>query len=480
MALWTAQEAAKATGGSVQGDWAAQSVSIDTRSLTEGALFVALRDVRDGHDFVADALAKGAAAAMVSHVPPGVPADAPLLIVPDVLLALEALAKAARARSAARVIGVTGSVGKTSTKEMLRVVLGGQGRVHAAEKSFNNHWGVPLTLARMPAEADFAVIEIGMNHPGEIGPLARLAQLDIAMVTTVAAAHLEAFDGIEGIAAEKAAIFEGLHPGGTAVLNADLETTPILIQGARRAKAKVITFGQSVDADFSLMAVHIGSDTTVIRAQIAEDEHLFKLSAPGRHFAANALGTLAVVAALDLDVAIAAVDLLHWSPPAGRGTREVLALDPVEELTLELIDDAYNANPTSMVAALEVLAATRPCDGVGRVARGRRIAILGDMLELGPTAPQLHRALADLVPFDKLDVVHCVGPLMRGLYDALPIEKRGLWAETAREVASKAHSLVDAGDVIMVKGSLGSQVSLVVDAIRKLGHPLTDDRERTA
>ncbi|KKK79391.1 hypothetical protein LCGC14_2833990, partial [marine sediment metagenome] len=217
MTLWTSTEAAQATGGRLTGDWQANGVSIDTRTLAPGDLFVALAAARDGHDFVAQALDAGAAAALVSHVPPGVAPDAPLLIVPDVLEALGALGRAARARTRARVIGVTGSVGKTSTKEMLRAALAGQGAVHAAEASYNNHWGVPLTLARMPRDTDFAVIEIGMSHPGEIAPLARMAAPHVALITTVAAAHLEAFDDLDGIAREKASIFEGLMPEGTAV-----------------------------------------------------------------------------------------------------------------------------------------------------------------------------------------------------------------------------------------------------------------------
>ncbi|MCU0902179.1 MAG: Mur ligase family protein, partial [Cypionkella sp.] len=224
MTLWTASDAAQATGGRSTTDWQANGVSIDTRTLQPGDLFVALKDVRDGHDFVAQALAKGAAAALVSHIPEDVPATAPLLIVPDVLQALAALGAAARARTAARVVGITGSVGKTSTKEMLRAILSGQGKTHAAEASYNNHWGVPLTLARMPADARFAVIEIGMSNPGEIAPLAALARLDVALVTTVAPAHLEAFESIEGIAHEKASIFDGLVPGGTAIFNADVAT----------------------------------------------------------------------------------------------------------------------------------------------------------------------------------------------------------------------------------------------------------------
>ena len=226
--LWTAADAAAATGGRCTTDWRANGVSIDTRTLRPGDLFIALSDVRDGHDFVAAALQAGAAAAMVARVPGGVNPGAPLLIVDDVLAGLTRLGIAGRARTNAKVIGVTGSVGKTSTKEMLRVMLSGQGRVHAAEASYNNHWGVPLTLARMPVETEFAVIEIGMNHPGEIAPLSRMADLDVAVITTVGAAHLEAFANIDGIALEKATIIDGLRPHGVAILPADLDVTPIL------------------------------------------------------------------------------------------------------------------------------------------------------------------------------------------------------------------------------------------------------------
>ena len=247
MALWTSSEAAAATRGRSTADWVAHGVSIDTRTIQPGDLFVALSAARDGHDFVAQALEKGASAALVSRIPEGLTEAAPLLIVADVQTALEALGRAARARSAAKVVGVTGSVGKTSTKEMLRAVLSGQGRTHAAEASYNNHWGVPLTLARMPVGTEFAVIEIGMNHPGEIAPLARIARPDVAMITTVAAAHLEAFASIEGIAREKAAIFEGLEAGGTAVINSDLKVTPILRAAAEAHAELQRTFNEARD-----------------------------------------------------------------------------------------------------------------------------------------------------------------------------------------------------------------------------------------
>ncbi|MEC8796768.1 MAG: Mur ligase family protein, partial [Pseudomonadota bacterium] len=325
--LWTAEEAARATGGRAIGDWAVDGVSIDTRTIAAGDLFVALKDVRDGHDFVAQALANGAGAAMVSRVPDGVADDAPLLIVDEVLPALERLGRAARARTDARVVAVTGSVGKTSTKEMLRLVLGGQGRVHAAEASYNNHWGVPLTLARMPADTEFAVIEIGMSNPGEIAPLAKLARPHVALITTVAAAHLEAFDDLSGIAREKATIFEGLEPNGIAIINADLDVTPILDAAADAVGAKKVHFGMMKGAPYHLDSVDMKADTTIVRAALNGAPFLFKLGTMGRHFAINALAVLAVGDQWDIDPALAAVDLSAWRPVGGRGTRERIILD---------------------------------------------------------------------------------------------------------------------------------------------------------
>ena len=478
MTLWSASDAATATGGRSTTDWQAGGVSIDTRTLRPGDLFVALTDARDGHEFVAQALQKGAAAAMVSRIPDGLSPDAPLLIVGDVLAALHRLGAAGRARASARVVGVTGSVGKTSTKDMLRAILSGQGRVHAAEASYNNHWGVPLTLARLPADADFCVVEIGMNHPGEIAPLARLAQLHVALITTVAAAHLEAFTSIDAIAREKAAIFQGLTPGGTAILNADLPVTPILLQAARAARATPVTFGATPGADWQLTEARLTDDTTVVRANAEGTPFLFKVASPGRHFALNALGALAAAAALGADPVISAQDLGRWQPPTGRGTRERIQLDIVEETFFDLIDDAFNANPASLAAALDVLIAARPTDGIGRVGNGRRIAILGDMLELGATEIDLHRAIARHPGLAAIAVIHCVGPRMQALWQALPRGQRGEWVETAPELAAHARSLFDAGDIVLVKGSKGIKVSLVVDALRKMGQA-TPQKEGT-
>ena len=471
--LWTSKDAATATGGETTIKWAANGVSIDTRTIQAGDLFVALKADRDGHDFVAMALEKGAAAALVTHRPDGVAADAPLLIVDDVLAALEKLGKAARARTKAQVLAITGSVGKTSAKEMARAVLERQGKVHAAEASYNNHWGVPLTLARMPADTEFAVIEIGMSNPGEIAPLSRLARPHVAMITTVAAAHLEAFDDITGIAREKASIIDGLVTGGIAVLNADTETSATLQNYAARSEVTQVLFGQ-MSRTWRLDHVALSEGQTLVQADTPQGPLMFKLSTAGRHFAMNGLGILAAVDALGADPVQAAMDLGHWAPPAGRGTHETVTIDPAHEgEDLILLDDAFNANPTSLAAALEVLASYTPRDNVGRVVKGRRVAILGDMLELGADEAAMHAEVAKDPSIPAVHLIHCAGPRMRHLFEALPEDQRGIWAETSAELAAAPAALVDAGDVVLVKGSKGSKVSLVVDAIRKLGHPDT-------
>src|SRR5690606_18413478 len=384
--------AAAATGGHATRDFAITGISIDTRTIQPGDLFVALQAARDGHDFVAQALEKGAAAALVSRIPEGVAPDAPLLTVPDVLPALEALGRAGRARMQGKVIAITGSVGKTSTKEMARIALAGQGRIHAAEASYNNHWGVPLTLARMPADTDFAIIEIGMNHPGEIEPLARLARPHVAMITTVAAAHLEAFGAIEGIAREKGAIFRGLLQPGTAVLPEDLGVTPLLRDYADEAGAIVIGFGEHGMA--RPIKAETGDGVTRVRARVLGETVDFTLATAGSHFVMNAVGVLAALSAAGADLAEAARHLSDWHPPLGRGAVEDLG-------GIRLIDDAYNSNPTSLAAGLATLA---------RLTGGRRIAILGDMLELGPDEIALHRGMADDPSMAAVDLVHTAGP----------------------------------------------------------------------
>ncbi len=454
MSLWAAEDAARATGGTAAG-WTASGVSIDTRELAPGDLFVALRDRRDGHAFVAAAFARGAAAAMVSRRPEGVPEAAPLLTVGDVLEGLDALGRAGRARADAQVVGVTGSAGKTSAKEMLRAALGGA-RVHAAERSFNNHWGVPLTLARMDPGAEVAVVEIGMSAPDEIAPLSRLARPHVALITTVAPAHLAAFGSLEAIAREKASIARGIEPGGVLVIPSDLPVTPLLRRGA--GGARVATFGEAPDADLRLVEGEAGPRGTTARIAVDGATLDLALGVPGRHHLTNALGVLAVVHALGRDVAAAAGALARWRPSPGRGTREALTL-PCGEVTL--IDDAFNANPASIAAGLAVLAG----------APGRRVAVLGDMLELGPAEGALHAALADDPGLRAADVVHTLGPLMRGLHEALPEGRRGLWAADAEAMAEALPAALRRGDTVLVKGSKAIGAARVVDALRALGHP---------
>lgn len=449
MALWTSGDAARATGGRITHDWQADGISIDTRTIQPGDLFIALKDVRDGHDFVAMAFEKGASAALVSRIPEGVGTDAPLLIVDDVLRGLEDLGQAARARVSGKVIGVTGSVGKTSTKEMLRVALTGQGKVHAAEASYNNHWGVPLTLARMPSDSDFAIIEIGMSNPGEIAPLARLARPHAALITTIAAAHIAAFKHIDDIAREKAMIFDGLVPAGAAIIPTGLSTTPILRQAADDGGAPILSFGDEGEAQV-IVALPEG-DNLRVRGALSGKPVNFILHSVGPHFANNAMGALAVVSAIGADVTEAAKSLANWVPPKGRGAVEDLNL-------IRLIDDAFNANPSSIRAGLMMLS---------RSAGKRRVAILGDMLELGAGGVAEHRDLATDRVMEAVDLVHSAGPLMRHLHDALPAAKRGIWSETADELCRHLDELVRNGDTVLVKGSKGSYISRVVEALRK-------------
>ena len=461
MTLWSAKEAEEATGGRAIGDWFVTGVSIDTRTLQIGDLFIALKAARDGHDFVADALAAGAGAALVSRVPDGVDDTAPLLIVSDVQTALEDLGRAARARTRAKVIAVTGSVGKTSTKEMLRHMLGACGKTHASVASYNNHWGVPITLARMPADTEFSVIEIGMNHPGEIAPLAKMAAPDVAMVTTVAEVHLEAFDDINGIALEKASIIDGLVPNGVAIMNADTPCTKVIETYTKDVTTR--WFGAAA-AEASLSDVQVKGAETHAVLQLEGATYPVTLGTAGRHFAMNALGALLAVGYLGADRRTAVTGLAAWNPVGGRGARQKLK---IYSGTLDLIDDAYNANPTSLHAAMQVLAeANAP----------RKIAFLGDMKELGEKEHDFHREVAHWPCTAAIDIIHTVGPLMKSLHDVLPDGKRGQHFGDSAAMAAQAAHLVQAGDAVLLKASLSTNMRKVVDALQELGHPPMDNK----
>ncbi len=470
--LWTAAELRAATGGSLAEEIAATGVSIDTRSLVPGDVFVALRDTRDGHDFVADALARGAAAAMVDRDPPGVAADAPLLRVADTLAALRALGGAARARSAARFVAVTGSVGKTTTKELLRVALGALGPTHAAAASHNNHWGVPLTLALLPRDSRFAVIEIGMNSRGEIEPLARLARPHVAVITTIGTSHLGRLGSQAAIAEEKGDILLGLERdgvapaarggvapaarGGVAVLPADSPFYPRLAERAAEVGARVISFGEGARADVQMTDYVGAADRGTARLLMDGLPLSLHLGAPGQHIAMNACAALAAVHALEGDVVAAAEALSGFDAGAGRGERVRIDLPGGAAL---LLDDSYNAAPNSIRAGLAVLAAQ---------AAGRRIVALGDMLELGEAGPALHAGLAPDVAA-VADLVFCCGPLMRHLFEALPNEKRGAHLPDSATLGAMVAAALAPGDAVLVKGSLGSRMAAVVAAIKARG-----------
>ncbi|MDX2205990.1 MAG: UDP-N-acetylmuramoylalanyl-D-glutamyl-2,6-diaminopimelate--D-alanyl-D-alanine ligase [Hyphomicrobiaceae bacterium] len=457
--LWTWGDLVAATDAVVDGADRAgvTGVSIDTRTLAAGDLFAAIRDQRDGHDFVEGGFKAGAAAALVAHGYARRPGDATLLRVDDPLRALARLAQAARVRSNARVVAVTGSVGKTGTKEMLRLSLSELGRTHAAEKSYNNHWGVPLTLARMPADAAFGVFEIGMNHAGEIAPLADMVRPHVAVITTVEPVHVENFaDGIDGIAAAKAEILAGLVPGGTAVLPWDNAHFGFLRARAVGLGANVLSFGFGDGADVRALQVELSPRGSSVIAGVDSQRFPYKIGAPGEHYVRNSLAVLAATLALKADAMRTLPALARIAAPEGRGARHVL---PVDGGSLLLIDESYNANPASVRAALAALGMTP------REEYPRRIAVLGDMLELGPAKADLHRALKEAVDAAGVDLVLACGPMMRLLLEDLDPKRRAAWAETSAGLVGPLVDAVKAGDVVMIKGSLGSRMAPLVEAL---------------
>jgi UDP-N-acetylmuramoyl-tripeptide--D-alanyl-D-alanine ligase len=458
-------EAIAATDGKSQGgDWQASGVSIDTRSLTPGDLFVALAGpTHDGHDFVAAALAHGAAAALVHKRPDGVADDAPLLVVGDTLDGLRGLAAAARARSSARIIGVTGSVGKTSTKEMLNLALEANGQTHVSLGSFNNHWGVPLSLARLPPSAQFAVFEMGMNHPGEITPLTRLVRPHVAIVTSVEAVHLEFFASTRQIAEAKAEIFLGVEPDGVAILPRDNPHWEFLRRTAEKAGIETIeSFGCHIDASARLLDYAIDPRSTVVFALFDDHAISYRVGVAGQQWASNSLAVLLAARAAGAALEPAAAALAAMAPPKGRGARKTL---PWGGGTIEVIDDSYNASPVSMRAAISTLASAKTTRGA------RRVAVLGDMLELGSAAPTLHASLATPIIERGIDLVFTAGPLMRHLYEALPAQRRGAHAANADDAAQEVLRAIKAGDVVMVKGSAGSRMGRVIRCLEQAAAP---------
>ena len=466
--LWTPLALVAPLGARVSGALPARGVtgiSIDTRTLAEGDLFVALKgDNSDGHDYVRKAFEAGAAAAVIDEAHAQALAGAgPLYVAKDTLVALEGLGRAARSRSKARIVAVTGSVGKTTTKELLRCALASAGETHASAASYNNHWGVPLTLARMPESARFGVFEIGMNHAGEITPLVAMAQPHIAIITRIAPVHLEHFASVEAIADAKAEIFSGLQRGGVAILNRDDAQFERLRDAAGAAGVRfVLSFGESAEADATVLSCDVEGETTRVQARVLGQDLTYTIGAPGRHIAMNSLAVLMASRAAGLDLQAAARALAGFRPPAGRGQRETLQ---AADGPFTIIDESYNANPASMRAALDLLGAA---DGK------RRIAVLGDMLELGPQARALHAAIAEDVERNQIDLVYTAGPLMQALSEAIPAERRGAHAANAAALEPIVLDALRAGDVVMIKGSNGSRMGPLVAAMRKTFAPPQD------
>jgi UDP-N-acetylmuramoyl-tripeptide--D-alanyl-D-alanine ligase len=459
-ALWTSAALTAATRGFwPEGSAAVNGLSIDTRTLRQGDLFVALKDVRDGHDFVRDAFKAGAAAAMISGENAyRLHGAGPLLVVENVLGGLEMLGRVARERMHGRVIAVTGSVGKTSTKEMLACAFRPQGATHASVASYNNHWGVPLTLARMPAGTEFGIFEIGMNHPYEILPLTGMVRPEIAIVTTVAPVHLAQFRSLASIADAKGEIFAGLLPGGAAIINRDILHFERLKAHALASPAgRIVSFGEAEGADARLLSATCKADWSDVEADILGRRVHYRVGAPGRHLVQNSLAVLAAVKLAGADLDEAAAALARFAVSDGRGKRLVLS-GPGGTITL--LDESYNANPSSMRAAMQV-AGTIPIGGAGR-----RIAVLGDMLELGDAGPSLHAELAEAADAGAIDLVFCAGPLMKNLFDALPANRQGGYAADSAALEPIVLDAVRAGDVVTVKGSNGSRMARIVTALK--------------
>jgi len=462
-ALWSPAEIVVATRGTLNGDFAVTGVSIDSRTTEPGDLFVALVGRNhDAHRFVPEALERGAAAVMVARQRlPALPGGTPYIAVDNTAAGLAELAGAARARSAARIAAITGSLGKTGTKEALRLALGALAPTHAGGQGDNDSRGVPLSLARLPVEARYGAFELVAGRAGALAPLSRQLRPHVAIITNVEAANLETFGSLEAIAAAKAEIFEGLEPGGVAVLNCDNPQFARLCRAAERAGVRrVMGFGSGPEADVRLLNLALHPTLSCVTAEVDGVRMTYKIGVPGRHWVINSLAVLAAVKALGADLGIAGLALAGMTAPKGRGRRHMLAL-PSGEITL--IDESLNAaSPLAVQSAFEVLAATL----IGR--RGRRIVVLGDMEALGPEARAQHLGLLPEIERHRFDLVFAVGPNMTALHDALPASRRGGAAPTSRALAPLVTRALKPGDVVMVKGARGSATEQVVEAILAL------------
>ena len=468
MALWTSLEIKKVTGGVGSGDWAVDGISIDSRTLQKGDLFVALTDKRDGHAFLDKAFDNGAAAARVSHIPERLTGDSRLILVADVLEALKELAFAARDRFSGKLIAVTGSVGKTSTKEMLSIALTSQGIVHASDKSFNNHWGVPLTLARMPKNTEFAIIEMGMNQKGEIRGHSLLARPHVALITEVKRVHMSNFKKLEEIALAKSEIFSGLEAGGLALVNSDIEHISTIESSLKGLPVTLQKFGMN-GPDWVLDQLNIKNHSLEVKVIQGSRKFKFELNSLGQHFASNGLAAVATVSLIGADKNIAIKQLRNWLPMEGRSQHiEVNVNKGSSAYYFDLIDDSYNSNPTSLRAGFKLLDSLWISKKVLNQDKGRKIAILGDMLEFGSEEIVIHEEISNWPEVEGITDFYLVGPLMKYLHDALPDEISKMWFESSSEVSSFIISAVSSNDVILVKGSKSVRMIEVVNKLKNI------------
>ena len=458
--LWSQSDLVKATAGDLIGDWrndGIAGVSIDSRSIKSDELFAAVKAKRDGHNFINDAIRLGAKGALVDHIPADIPSNIPLLLVPSVQQALENLGKYRRERSQAKLVAITGSVGKTSSKNMLKTILELQGKTHASPASFNNYLGVPLTLANLPIDATYAIVEIGMNKPGEIEPLARMTAADVVLITAIGKAHLEAFGDIAGIAHEKAQIVKGLKSTGIAVLNADTPGYEILKKQTIKNGSQFISYG-GIDSNLRAKKMQKLNGKIKVQCQFNDRDLEFIVSSSGFHFAENSLGVLLCTDCLGANIEKASQDLAKWEPSSGRGSFEKILLPSGN---IFLIDDAFNANPSSMKSALQLLSQrTLDCS--------RRVAFLGDMLELGENEVTLHEEIISWPELADVDIVHTLGPLMYHLHKKLPFNIKGCHYESKNELISDLENILQEGDKVLVKSSKSVGLSSIVDAIRAM------------
>jgi UDP-N-acetylmuramoyl-tripeptide--D-alanyl-D-alanine ligase len=456
--LWTSEEATELTGGSSSTNWNATGVSIDSRTIGPGDLFIPISGPYfDGHNFIESALTKGAVASITSGSTEDFPEGAHLLKVTDTIKALNELGRGGRNRSMARVIAVTGSVGKTGVKEALGRLLSEQGKTSFSLGSFNNHFGVPLSLARLPKNADYGIFELGMNHSGELKQLSQIVRPHVAVITTVDIAHTEFFSSTHDIARAKAEVFTGLQEGGTAILNRDNQYFNLLNSAALSAGAeKVIAFGVHNDAQFKLVEFTLNSEGSSVKVCFDNNIFTYQLSIPGQHWVQNSLAVLAAVYAVGADMTAAARSFVNIKPFKGRGQLHTI---PIQGGHFELIDDSYNACPVSVAAAIEVLSRLKP------KSLGRRICVLGDMKELGENSTKLHCALANKISDALVDFVFTVGSEMKCMCDQLPNTIKMGHADRSEDLIQPLLDVIKPGDIILVKGSASYQMSKVVDRL---------------